>query len=64
MTNQMHPTEMLTDLEVAGALKMSRQTLANWRSEGRGPRFIKVGGRSVRYRRGDVEAWIEEQGRR
>jgi predicted DNA-binding transcriptional regulator AlpA len=62
MESRTHPTELLTDLEVAGALKMSRQTLANWRSDGRGPRFVKIGPRIVRYHRADLEAWIEEQG--
>ena len=63
MTNRTDATELLTDIDVAGALKMSRQTLANWRSAGRGPRFIKIGDRSVRYRRTDIEKWIEEQDR-
>lgn len=34
------------------------QTLANWRVEGRGPKFYRVG-RLVRYRIEDLEAWIE-----
>jgi excisionase family DNA binding protein len=33
-------------------------TLANWRYQGKGPRFVKIG-RHVRYRRSDVEAWLE-----
>jgi predicted DNA-binding transcriptional regulator AlpA len=39
----------------------SRRTLQAWRLLGRGPRFIKVGGRSVRYRLADVEAWLAAQ---
>ena len=39
----------------------SRRTLQAWRLLGRGPRFIKVGGRSVRYRLADVEAWLAGQ---
>jgi hypothetical protein len=32
-------------------------TLANWRSAGKGPPYVKLGGR-VYYRRGDLEHWI------
>ena len=38
--------------EVADALQVSEQTLANWRAQGKGPTFIKLGsGRTspVRY---------------
>ncbi|MCY4507884.1 MAG: MerR family transcriptional regulator [Acidobacteria bacterium] len=33
-------------------------TLAHWRSEGRGPAFVKLGMR-VGYRGSDLNAWIE-----
>jgi hypothetical protein len=35
-------------------------TLANWRCMGVGPRYLRVG-RHVRYRRSDLEVWIDEQ---
>ncbi|WP_331297222.1 hypothetical protein [Methylobacterium hispanicum] len=35
-------------------------TLANWRVKGKGPRFVKVGGR-VRYPIADVEKWEEKR---
>lgn len=35
------------------------QTLARWRSEGRGPKFFKVGGK-ILYRIVDVEAFEAE----
>lgn len=44
--------------EVSDLLKVPQGTLANWRYLGKGPRFVKVG-RRVRYRRSDVEAWLE-----
>ena len=34
-------------------------TLAHMRSEGRGPAFLKVGGR-VLYRGRDLNAWLDE----
>ena len=43
--------------EVAEMLGVPVGTLANWRYQGRGPAFVKVG-RHVRYRRRDVVAWI------
>ena len=36
------------------------QTLAHWRSQGRGPCYIKAGGR-VLYRGSDLNAWLESR---
>ncbi len=33
-------------------------TLAHWRSQGRGPAFIKIGSR-VAYRGADLNQWLE-----
>ena len=33
-------------------------TLAHWRSEGRGPAFVKIGSR-VAYRGADLNAWLD-----
>ena len=42
-------------------LKLGRpSTLAHWRSEGRGPAFIKLGSR-VAYRGSDLNAWLDER---
>ncbi len=38
-------------------LGTAMRTLANWRHEGFGPPYVKVGSR-VRYRRCDIEAWL------
>ena len=35
-------------------------TLAHWRSEGRGPAYIKIGSR-VACRGSDLNAWIDER---
>ena len=51
--------ELLTPEEVAGILKVSPRTLRNWRASGKGPPYLKLEG-SVRYRRGDVRAWIRQ----
>ena len=48
----------LTPRELAERWKhtVSMATLANWRSAGQGPQYLKIGGR-VLYRRADVEAY-------
>jgi predicted DNA-binding transcriptional regulator AlpA len=35
------------------------QTLARWRHEGYGPRYVKLG-RRVFYRSGDIRTWIDK----
>ncbi|GAA1110020.1 hypothetical protein GCM10009582_04520 [Arthrobacter flavus] len=37
--------------------------LAQMRYMGTGPKFIKIGGKAVRYRRSDVDAWLNAQTR-
>lgn len=52
---------LLSEQEVAAWLGVSVRTLRRWRLEhGYGPPIVRVG-RFVRYRRGDVEAWIAAQ---
>jgi hypothetical protein len=48
--------DLLTDAQLAVRWQLSRGTLANQRSQGRGPAYIKLAGR-VRYRRSDIEAY-------
>ncbi len=38
----------------------STGTLRNWRYQGIGPKYVKVGA-SVRYRRSDVVAWLDSR---
>lgn len=35
-------------------------TLAFWRHAGHGPRFLRLGGRVIRYRKQDVAEWLSE----
>lgn len=50
----------LTRGQVSERLQIPYQTIANWGSEGKGPRFAKFG-RHVRYRLDQLEAWEEQQ---
>jgi excisionase family DNA binding protein len=55
------PEPLATTEEVAAVLRdVPKHTLEQWRSQGRGPKYIKVG-RHVRYRWADVNAWLDEQ---
>jgi predicted DNA-binding transcriptional regulator AlpA len=40
--------------EVAEILGVARVTLQQWRAQGKGPRYFKLGRRAVRYRLADV----------
>jgi excisionase family DNA binding protein len=51
-------SDFLTDRELADLLEIPQRTPGQWRYLGKGPRYVRVG-RHVRYRRTDVEAWIE-----
>jgi hypothetical protein len=60
------PTTQLFD--EAGAAKyldpdvgeLQPQTLNKWRFRRKGPRYIRLGGK-IRYRKSDLDAWLEEQ---
>lgn len=60
----MESTELLTVRAAADYLKVATGTLYNWRHAGTGPPAVTVGVRSVRYRRSDLDAWIDEQSER
>ena len=49
-------SDLLTDAQLAARWQLSRGTLANQRSQGRGPAYLKLAGR-VRCRRSDIEAY-------
>ena len=49
---------LLTPEQVGAYLGVPLGTLANWRYQGRGPTYLRVG-RHVRYRAQDVTDWID-----
>lgn len=50
---------LLRDTTLAGELLgLQPRTLENWRTLGRGPCYVKVGGR-VRYRTSDLLEWLD-----
>jgi excisionase family DNA binding protein len=49
------PNDYLTPPEASAYLRVPSNTLRNWRSQGRGPRYRKLGGK-VTYRRD----WLDD----
>jgi excisionase family DNA binding protein len=49
--------QVLTELEAAPRVGLAVSTLQKLRTNGGGPRFLKLG-RSVRYREQDLEEWL------
>lgn len=50
----------LAPADAATFLGVGYSTLKKWRSEGRGPKYAKVGG-SVLYRPSDLDSFVESQ---
>lgn len=59
----MEGSAYMTAGEVADLLRIKLGTLYNWRYLGQGPKSYRVGG-ALRYRREEVEAWVESQSQR
>lgn len=60
--NEQRQPPILDECEAAQLLRVSIRTLQQWRVNGRGPEFIKLG-RSVRYQRETLTKWIASQTR-
>ena len=54
--------EIASEAETARAVNMSLSGFRKMRASGRGPRHIRLG-RIIRYRRSDVDAWLEQNTR-
>jgi predicted DNA-binding transcriptional regulator AlpA len=54
--------ELLTPPQVAKLLQVHPATLANWRHQGKGPAYVRLGNgprKMVRYPSQAVDAWIK-----
>ena len=49
-----------TQEQAAEYLEMHASTLARWRAASAGPDYILMGGRKVRYRKEDLDRFIEK----
>lgn len=61
MTANPDQDQLLTVDETAALLKISVEQLKEWRMRGEGPKILRLGHRTVRYRRSDIRAWMDEQ---
>ncbi len=52
---------LLSEKETAKLLGFSIRSLQKWRTTGEGPLFVRVSARAIRYRREDLNRWIEER---
>ena len=52
--------EILTTPEAANYVRLGKPTLDRLRLTGGGPKFAKLGG-AVRYRKADLDAWLESK---
>jgi len=50
----------VSDKEAAALYSMNRQSLANWRAQGKGPPYVKLG-RAVRYKVSDLVSFAEKK---
>lgn len=53
-------SSIMNTREAATYLRLAVRTLEDLRLRGTGPKFARLGnGRSVRYRKADLDAWVE-----
>lgn len=59
MTSTVTPKKyLLRTAELAAAIGASPKTVRNWRTQGYGPRYVRLSPNDVRYDPADIEAWI------
>lgn len=51
-------SQLLTEQEAAKRLGLSRYTMQQWRFRGRGPVYIKLGGKAIRYSKNAIDDFI------
>ena len=51
-------TQLYTTRDAAKKLCISPQTLEKWRTQGRGPRLVRLENKLVRYRELDLDAFV------
>lgn len=53
--------ELLTPRDLVAMTKSTDATVRWWRHMGIGPKYIKLTERTIRYRKSDVDKWLEER---
>jgi predicted DNA-binding transcriptional regulator AlpA len=55
---------ILKTADAAAYIAVGKPTLEKWRLTGEGPRFVRLGARSVGYDVHDLDAWVEARKRK
>ena len=50
-----------TESEAAEYLGISKKTLHRWRFGRRGPNYVRVAGKLIRYHQAILDAWMDQQ---
>lgn len=58
----MEADKLLNTREAAALIGFKPNTLERMRLYGTGPRFVRLGARAIKYKAGEVLAWIEKHG--
>lgn len=53
--------DYLTVKQLAEVLQVPPGTIYRWRHQGTGPRVVRLSGRHVRFRRADVQAFVDSR---
>ena len=54
-------TELLTPAAAAARLGVSEKVMERWRGTGGGPLFVKMTHKTLRYRKKDLDAFVESK---
>ncbi|MGP5014176.1 helix-turn-helix transcriptional regulator [Glutamicibacter ardleyensis] len=57
------PARLFTPAQLGERFGMTTGALAQMRYKGNGPKFIKLGGKQIRYSESSIQAWLEQQTR-
>jgi len=52
---------LLSERELASYLGVSIDTIRRWRRKNEGPPYLMAGPRRPRYRKSEVDAWLERE---
>ena len=52
---------ILSTVQVASWVGVTENTLRYWRWDGRGPRWFRLGAKTVKYKASDVQDWLDQK---
>ena len=52
---------LLNEKQISRLLGVTPRALQSWRQTGRGPRFVRISNRCIRYRLDDIDDWLESR---